>query len=452
MKDRVFEAIRKFNMLSDVSSIIVGVSGGADSIALLHFLICLSKQKNIKIIAAHINHGLRGDESIRDENFVRLVCKDWGVKLHVKHADIKNLANKCGQGVEECGRNVRYSFFKDIASKNNSKIATAHTLSDNIETLILNLTRGCGLNGLCGIPPVRENIIRPLILSSRDEIESYCKENNLSFVNDSTNFKLDYTRNKIRLKIIPILKEINPSFDNVCRRFFDNILFDEYYLDDIAEEKLKDVYIDKGFDAYKIKCLPESIMKRVILKILAPVMKKNPTNKDVERIIKLIDGGKNGICISSDYKINVDKGILRFNRINKDKDDMIFWEYEFKAINVLTEIKKTFIINILNSKEYSKLVCEDNNIVYKSINMDNINSEDVVFRNRRPKDRFSPLGRGCTKTVKKLFNELKIPLNKRNNLAMLANGNEIIWIDGVGVSDKFKIKENTKLIAIIKER
>lgn len=453
MKTKAFEAIDRFDMLSNVSSIVVGVSGGADSIAALHFLLSISEQNGIKIVAAHLNHLIRGDESYRDEEFVRLVCKNWGIKLYVKREDIKELSYKSGQGIEECGRNERYSFFEEVSLENNAKIATAHTLSDNMETMLINLIRGCGLNGLCGIPPVRGNIIRPLILASRSETEEYCRKNSLQFVNDSTNFELDYTRNKIRLEIIPLLKKLNPSFDNVYKRFFENISYDNEYLNEMSEKAVKKSLINEmNFKVNEIKSLPTGIMRRTILKILSKGVNKNIANKDVDSVIKLISGQTNCVCLNKDLSVRIKEEILYFDERNNGGKNIIPWEYTFESLNVLTEIKKTFIINILSSKEYSCLSQEYENINYNCISMDNIFYKDIVFRNRRPGDVFSQAGRKCTKTIKKLFNELKIPKNMRSNLAMLANKKEIIWIHNIGVSEKYKVTKDTKVIAMIKER
>ena len=210
---KVKNTIEKHRMLENITSVAVGVSGGADSMCLLHILSKLKEEYSIILKAVHINHGIRGDEAMRDENAVRAYCEKAGIELLVFHKDIPYLAKKMGLGEEECGRQVRYECFSEAHC---DAVATAHSLSDSIETLIFNLSRGTGTKGLCGIPPVRDgNIIRPLIDCTREEIENYCKENGVPYVTDSTNLTDDYKRNYIRHKIVPALSEVNEGYSQV---------------------------------------------------------------------------------------------------------------------------------------------------------------------------------------------------------------------------------------------
>lgn len=452
---KAYETIEKFEMLSHVEALIVGVSGGADSIALLHFLkkICRENYENkIKLIAAHVNHGLRKEEADRDEKFVRKVCEKWGIELFVKKENVEKLAKEMGIGLEECGREVRYSYFNELCKNENFRIATAHTLSDNIETVLFNLTRGCGLNGLCGIPYVRGKIIRPFIEVSRSEIEEYCKENNLDFVTDSTNLKCDYTRNKLRLKVIPLLKEISGNLDNIFARFLININEDATYLNDICEQAFSELGSDDGFDTEKIKNLPNPIKNRIILKILTKFGKKSPEFKDIELFDKLLNREITDISLNKTHKIIIKNKKLNIFLIKEKKKEHLLWEYKVKRINVLTEAKKTFIIDMINSKEFFKLTLNNKDIFKNSFNMDIVNKESLIFRNRRHGDTFPPLRRGLTKKVKKLFNELKLPLDLRDNLPILANSLDVIWMDGIGVSEKYKVTYDTETVGVISER
>lgn len=196
MLDKALSAVEKYNMLSPGAAVIAAVSGGADSMAMLLFLMKISERYSLSLTVAHVNHGLRGEEARRDEEYVRSFCEKNSLRFEVLHADVAALAKQSGETCEECGRRVRYEFFESIDK--NAKIATAHTASDNAETMLFNLARGSSLKGLCGIPPVRGNIIRPLIFCTREDIEVFCRENSLDFVTDSTNLTLDYSRNKIR--------------------------------------------------------------------------------------------------------------------------------------------------------------------------------------------------------------------------------------------------------------
>ena len=217
MLDKALSAVEKYNMLSPGAAVIAAVSGGADSMAMLLFLMKISERYSLSLTVAHVNHGLRGEEARRDEEYVRSFCEKNSLRFEVLHADVATLAKQSGETCEECGRRVRYEFFESIDK--NAKIATAHTASDNAETMLFNLARGSSLKGLCGIPPVRGNIIRPLIFCTREDIEVFCRENSLDFVTDSTNLTLDYSRNKIRHIAVPALKEINSAFEENASHF-----------------------------------------------------------------------------------------------------------------------------------------------------------------------------------------------------------------------------------------
>ena len=198
MKDKVVRALQQYSMLNQGDSVIVALSGGADSVALLNVICSFKEKYNLKIYAAHLNHGIRGEEAERDENFCKILCDKLNIELFTKRINIRQLAKVQKISEELCGRNERYSFFENLSRRLNAKIATAHTASDNAETVLFNLARGSSLGGISGILPVRDNIIRPLIYVTRAEVEQYCKENNLDYVTDSTNLTDDYTRNHIR--------------------------------------------------------------------------------------------------------------------------------------------------------------------------------------------------------------------------------------------------------------
>ena len=239
MKNKIHEAIKRYNMIRRGDRILAALSGGADSVTLLHYLFIYKDILGITVEAAHVNHMLRGKEADRDELFCRSLCEDMGIKLHVKRADVRKIAKDKGLSEELCGRNIRYEFFDEIVNNSGMKIATAHTLSDSIETMIFNLARGTGLKGLCGIPPVRKNIIRPLINCYRSDIENYCKEHNLDYVTDSTNLEDDYSRNFIRHNILPQLKNINIEADKAIGRTIGWLRDDENYLSSMAVRKDK---------------------------------------------------------------------------------------------------------------------------------------------------------------------------------------------------------------------
>ena len=186
--DIIKKTLREYNLLNNGDSVLVGLSGGADSVCLTHALWSLKDEFDIKLYTAHINHGIRGEEAKRDELFAENFSKKLGIECFVLNADIPQIAKDTNVSEETAGRNVRYNFFNKLCEKYDiNKVATAHNRNDNAETLIMNFMRGSTTNGLCGIPYVRGNIIRPILNVSRDEIEKYCSDNGLEYMTDSTN-------------------------------------------------------------------------------------------------------------------------------------------------------------------------------------------------------------------------------------------------------------------------
>ena len=455
ISDKIHDTIKKFKMFESTKKILVGVSGGADSICLLHFLESIKEIYDIQIFAVHINHSIRGDEAKRDQNFVKNFCEEIKVPFYLEKVDIPKMSLEMKIGMEECGRNIRYKIFNDIAKKIGAKIATAHTLSDSIETVFLNMTRGCSINGICGIPAVRDKIIRPLIYLSRDEVESYCRKYNLDYVYDSSNGCKDYNRNKVRLEIIPSLKKINPSFEKCFKRFIDSISEDRNCLKNISEDEYKKCLIlneQHKYDVKDIRKLPFSIKNRVIYKILENMSrKKDLESRHINLISEMISNGKNGcITLHSGIEVCVNGDILYKKDSKNIGKKNIKWEYELKDINFLTPLGITFIIKVVKKEEFNILNIKMYKNIVGILDYDKV-PKGSIFRNRREKDIFTPVGRGVTKSIKKLFNELKILSVNRYNIPMIAFENKVIWIYGVGESELFKVDKDTQNIALILE-
>ena len=252
MKDKVIETIKKYELIQAKDKIVLGVSGGPDSISMLDILRQIQEEFDFEIVVAHINHMIR-KEAIQDEEYVKKYCEKNNIKCFVKRIDVIDIANNKKIGTEEAGRLVRYDFFDEVLKQTGSnKIAIAHNKNDKIETIIMHLLRGSGLSGLKGIEPIRGNIIRPLIECEREEIEKYCDENRLEPRIDKTNFENDYTRNKIRNIVIPYIeKELNPNIIETIDRLSEVVKKEDRYLEKVA----LDVY-----DKILIKQEPGQIM------------------------------------------------------------------------------------------------------------------------------------------------------------------------------------------------
>lgn len=266
----VLNAANEYDMLTHGDAVAVALSGGADSVSLLLALKALESELGISVSACHVNHNLRGAESDGDMHFCEELCSRLGVTLRVASIDVRSAQQK-HESLEECARRLRYDFFESVCNElgENAKIATAHNANDNAETVILNLCRGTGLKGLCGIPPVRGRFIRPLINCTRADVESFLKEAGESYVIDSTNLCDDYTRNKIRHIILPEMEKINGSLLTAFSRMDSTLRADNDYLEELAQQALLEAKSGRGYDAMLLHQLPLPIKSRAIKRILS---------------------------------------------------------------------------------------------------------------------------------------------------------------------------------------
>ena len=275
LEESVKNTIKKYNLIEKGDRIVLGVSGGPDSISMLNILYKLSKEMNFEIFCAHVNHGLRENAKI-DEAFVKSFCKEKNIDFHVLHADVSKLAQDSKRGLEETGRMVRYDFFDEVAKEvNANKIAIAHNKNDKAETIIMNMLRGAGMAGLIGIEPVNGKYIRPLIESERSEIEKYCEEEKLNPRHDESNDDNKYTRNKVRNVVIPyVITNFNPNIIETISRLSEIAKDDLNYLDEVTEKEYKELVIaeetvgNEKIIRLKLKKFNEknkAIQKRVLL-------------------------------------------------------------------------------------------------------------------------------------------------------------------------------------------
>lgn len=441
-------AIKKYNMLSRGDNLVVGLSGGADSSAMLHFLCGIADEFELKITAVHVNHMIRGDEAERDAEFAEKFCRSLGVKFVLYKRDVPKLAMECGQGLEECGRNVRYEILKCEAEKCGGKIVTAHTLSDSVETVIFHMIRGCALNGLMGIPPVRENIIRPLILCEREDIENYCTAHNIEYITDSSNLSSDYTRNKIRLQILPLMRQINPSVAAAVNRLSECAAEDENYLQEKATA-ISDEYLNEG-RADKLFTVAPSIASRALAAICREKLGIIPEHRHIVDMLECIGRGIGTVNLLNDNIFSVKDGKIKFvsvDYLRKDKVDSS-WCCELTKSKITTPIGQRISVKIIDRSNYNDICKIYKNVFKNALDYDTIKGK-VKFRFRKDGDFFKQAGRGNTKSLKKLFNEQKIPVEKRTTLPVFECCGKIAWICGIGVAEGFQVTEKTDKIMYI---
>lgn len=442
MINKVRETIKKYSMISAGDTVTVGLSGGADSVCLLHILLELSRELDFTVKAAHINHGIRGEEADRDEEFVRRLCEENSVGLAVFHKNIPLEAEKTGESEEECGRRIRYECFSSLGGK----IATAHSLTDSVETTVFNLIRGSSLKGACGIPAVRSDIIRPLIECGSEEIRAYCRENGYAFVTDSTNLETQYTRNFIRQEILPRFERINPGYDRALSRFQTTARRDNELLDKIAREFSAENLSEAGFECDKLAKADTAIRTRVISEYIRSVSGADPEFKHIEFISGRM-GESFGIQLNSEYTAGVKDGFFRVYKNEKAKNERFCLKLkigtnETPTGNIEISVSDRSEINFNKKDTDSVFVC--------NIDYDKIDRNTAVIRSRNDGDKITLAKRGVTKSLKKLYNELKIPTSARNSVPVIADGEKVIWVFGAGYNKKCEITQNTTKIMTIK--
>ncbi len=428
VREKFLKAVNKYAMLSDTKEIIVGFSGGADSVCLLHILDFYKKTFGYSLKAVHINHGIRGDEAKSDENFARDFCCAFNIPFFLVSVDCVSEAKKNKESVEECGRRIRYESFNSFCGEK-SKIATAHNANDNAETVIFNITRGTSVKGLCGIPFMRDNIIRPLLYCSRKEIEGYCSENYLKFVTDSTNLSVDYTRNKIRHLVLPVLEEINPSYTESVSSLSDNAETVNLFLLANSSELAKNS--NKGNFVYDRKMLLNSekaIVTELLYSEFYNFSKLTLDNKKINRLYNLLCvGGR--FQIYGDFFAEVKKDYLRFYKNDFRNDNISF---EIKNFPFETDFCD-FFIKLEKISDYSKIV---NQITSEDVINCNSISGNLVLRTRKAGDSFTFPKRNVTKSLKKLFNEENIPIETRDKIPVIADETGVVWVKGFGVTKR----------------
>lgn len=431
------DTINEYDMLQSGQKILVGISGGADSVALLKSLLSLKDDLEIEVCACHINHMIRGDESDRDEMFVRDLCSESNVKLEVHSCNVPEYAEKQGLGIEQAARELRYDALNKSAQIFGAqKIALAHNLDDNLETMIFHLARGTGALGLGGIPAKRDNIIRPLINCERSVIEKYLLQNNANYVHDSTNDSTDYTRNLIRQKIVPILREINPKCAQATGRTSKFIKNDDDYLSKCAKDKFDEIatVVQNGFNLScdEMRKIPDVLQTRIFRLCAEKVgmSMTKCTSTRIKDLQKLLNSEKSsGKCILTDDLIaikeygnffigkkneKIDNQIININKT----DNCILWQKDTK-ISFYRKEKNEYFNNSFNTF---------------AVDCDKIDFSTLCIRQRKTGDALKSNENSGHKTLKKLMIDKKIPISKRDKLAVIADKNGVIAVQDIGIA------------------
>lgn len=438
--DKFVSNVKKFideeKMLNKGDSIVIGVSGGADSMALFDVLYELKDEMSLELFVVHINHGLR-KEAFEEAEYVKSICEQRNIPFYLKEVNVSKLAKEWSLGTEEAGRKVRYDFFNEIMEKTGSnKIAVAHNKNDRAETMLFNLVRGTGLKGLVSIEPKRGPIIRPLLDTERKTIEEYLNSKKEKYYTDKTNLENEYTRNKIRNLVIPLLSaEINEAAAlhiGECAKGLGELY--EYVAKEVEKAFFEVATVEKGrvtFNKELFQKKDNYICKQLIKRAIDELV---PNNKDITHVhIESVMGllQKNGTkVVNLPYEIEAvaDYSSLTLANCSLDKED---------------GIEKWVVTKEVFSYEEG---FDYGNLAYtKCFDCDKID-ESLVFRYRQPKDTIVVDNKGSRKKLKDYMINEKIPMKEREKIPVFACGSEVVWVVGYRISEAFKITKETKRV------
>lgn len=461
MYKKVMSYIKDNNLIKSGDKVLVALSGGPDSVCLLNILYNLKDELNIEIGAAHLNHLLRDEDAFKDEEYVKTLCKSLNIDYFVKRVDINRYSKYKRVSSEMAGREARYNFFDDILKNEGyTKIATAHNANDQAETILFRLMRGSGIEGLCGIKKSRDKVIRPILCLSRKEVEEYIDKNNLKPRIDKTNFEKIYNRNKIRLDIIPYIKEnFNEDIIQTLNRMSVLLQKDNEFIENSARS-LYEKYCIETLNYFIIKKdmfrKEDAIVTRVIRYALTNFSKTH-YDFEMKHIYEICHLAKNSSGKSIDlpnkiYAENIYGDIYIKERININNIDST-QEILLKKDNV---DGKGILFNNRNIE--FKLLKNDANLnlnqssLIKYFDFDKI-SNVISLRNRKNGDKMVPFGMKGSKKIKDLFIDMKIPKEERDCIPLLCFDGNISWIVGMRISEEYKVTNKTKnILKVMVER
>lgn len=450
MLNKVARYLQEHNMLCDHNFIIVGVSGGPDSMALLHILYKLRGEFGFQLAVAHLNHSLR-QEADDEQELVARTCTGWGIPFYAQTVDIREQAARQKKTLEEAGRDSRYQYFNQLALQLGAdRIATAHHQDDQAESVLLHLLRGSGIRGLRGIMPVNGSLIRPLLGISRQEIEQYIIEHNIPSCLDLSNKNTEFLRNRIRWQLIPLLEEYNPRIKETLAGLAD-IAREE---NDVLEKEVQAWWPevirqqDEGLylDSQMISSLHPAYQKRLIMTALGQVSGHTDWSRgDVMRVWELMQ--QPGSSTTIDLKQNL-KARKVYNQLmlahNFPRIEPYCYELPIPGELTIPETGETYCTTVVQ-KDNLQPGTEETCIDY-----DHIQSL-LWMRSRLPGDQYRPVGLKGTCKLKRLFIDLKIPQAERNAIPILISDNEILAVIGYRVAESVAVTNSTKNILVIKK-
>ncbi len=454
---QLLTTVEEHQLIKSGDKIVVAISGGPDSVSLIHLLHRLKSRLGIELYGAHLNHNIRGIDAQMDARYVLNLCEELNIICFIKSADVESYGKKNQLTSEQAGRILRYEFFDEVLKKVEAdKIAVAHNKNDQGETVLMRLLRGTGMQGLTAIQYQRDNIIRPLLDVHRKEIEKYCDHHNLMPRTDLSNLTSIYHRNKIRRELIPYLEEhYNPSvLDSLVKTA--NILKEDYdYIEKQAQTMYKElVYFEKkdqvSFSIPALEKLHPAMKARMLRRAGEELMGKGEllSYQQVQNLLELLDKKQTGKTIHLPMNL---EAVISYDKLifSKEREEEVEPFKEKLAVNDTTYVhalKAGFELKVFPAEDVDK-VSKDKFV--KHFDFDKF-QQDIVVRNRRDGDRFWPLGLSGKKKLKDFFIDCKVERRERDLIPLICHGKDIVWVVGYRISDKYKITDRTQQILSIR--
>ena len=452
MYNKIVSYAEQHNMIGGTGNVVMGLSGGADSVCLLSVLRRMSEEKGFVLHAVHVHHGIRGEEADRDRDFCRKLCEKFNVLLTEYEYDVPLYAGEHGMSSEEAGRFLRYKAFDETADRlGDAVIAVAHHMNDLAETVIFNMCRGSGIRGIRGILPVRGRIIRPLLCCTRDEIEEYIKEQGLDYCKDSTNDGTDYARNRIRHKVIPFLSEnINSATVENIASLADNAAKAEEYLEKNAKVLYSSIASDTdgGILLSGLENQDEYMAGRILRMAIENLTGslKDISESHIKAIMGLLDG-------QSGRKTDIKNGLMAVKNVDGLFLSPDIGDVENKFVKVEPPCEITpwngagdFTFEIIKWNAEQKI---SNEVYTKCFDYDKIKG-GLCLRTRKIGDYIIMDGMGHRKSLKQYFIDAKIPARQRDTIPLLAEGDHVLWVTGGRISEEYKITQETVNVLRVK--
>ena len=455
LEKKVLDAITEYKLIEENDHIVVGISGGPDSMALLYCLLEARKTIPFSIHIAHVNHGVRGEEARSDQLFVERISKELGLPYYTINVNMIEYGKERGITAEEAGRELRYGFFRDILERHGrGKIAVAHNMNDQAETLLMRIMRGTGPDGLKGMDYKSDDIIRPILGIDRKEIEDYIRQKGIETVLDKTNLQPIYSRNKVRLELIPYIEEnFNPNIVTTLWRMSRIFSLDLNFLEEHTKIKFKNML--KSHDKNSIilhgdKFLVEdrSIQQRIIRNAILELNKslQGISEGQIAGAVNLVNNLETGkeFHLSNDIilRINYDEIIIEKSR----EREKIAYSYDIDVPGSIILENGYCLETKIFTKDNDFVMEKTKNVKY--FDYDKVEG-NIRIRNRRDGDRFIPFGMKGSKKLKDYFIDEKVPRDLRDRIPLVVDNENIMWVVGYRISELYKITQDTKRILSI---